>query len=438
MITPRIDADRVELICTIDEKLPHRIKGDPTRFRQVITNLAGNAAKFTRQGEIHLNVQVDQIHGDAIQIHVAVRDTGIGIPEDQLTDIFIPFKQADGSTTRQYGGTGLGLSICKKIAKLMNGDVWAESTPGRGSTFHFTAWLKLSADDAMPHHFIHQVLADKRVLIVDDNTDNLEILSGHLRRFDMRVDATQKGKTAIDMLERASQGGKAYDLCISDIQMPDFDGYEVARHIRNNGNSYGNIPLLALSSQMQKSAKACREAGFDGFLSKPVSRDKLYRMLQRMLGMGKDAYSDAPIVTQYVIKEEIKQSACILLVEDNPVNQKMAAHMFTKGGYQVVTAQNGLEGFEQYSGNPDAFDLIFMDMQMPVMDGLAATQEIRKWEQSNQSNLTKARHIPIIAITANALKGDRERCIDAGMDDYMTKPINREKVFKCLSQWLIQ
>jgi CheY-like chemotaxis protein len=220
--------------------------------------------------------------------------------------------------------------------------------------------------------------------------------------------------------------------------MADFDGYEVARHIRNNGNSYGNIPLLALSSQMQKSAKACREAGFDGFLSKPVSRDKLYRMLQRMLGLKKDAYSDAPIVTQYVIKEEIKQSACILLVEDNPVNQKMAAHMFTKGGYQVVTAQNGLEGFEQYSGNPDAFDLIFMDMQMPVMDGLAATQEIRKWEQSNQSNLTKARHIPIIAITANALKGDRERCIDAGMDDYMTKPINREKVFKCLSQWLIQ
>jgi two-component system, sensor histidine kinase and response regulator len=438
MITPRIDADRVELICTIDEKLPPRIHGDPTRFRQVITNLVGNAAKFTRQGEIHLNVQVAEIHGHAIQIHIAVRDTGIGIPEDQLTDIFIPFKQADGSTTRQYGGTGLGLSICKKIAKLMNGDVWAESTPGRGSTFHYTAWLKLSADDARPYNFIHQHLADKRVLIVDDNADNLAILSGHLRRFDMRVDATQKGKAAIDMLEHASQDGKAYDLCISDIQMPDFDGYEVARHIRNNGNSYRNIPLLALSSQMQTSAKACREAGFDGFLSKPVHRDKLYRMLQRMLGLGNGANSDAPIVTQYVIKEEIKQSACILLVEDNPVNQKLAAHMITKGGYQVVTAQNGLEGFEQYSAHPDAFGLIFMDMQMPVMDGLEATKKIRKWEQSNQDNIASARHIPIIAITANALKGDREKCIDAGMDDYMTKPINREKVFDCLSHWLIQ
>jgi two-component system, sensor histidine kinase and response regulator len=438
MITPRIDADRVELICTIDEKLPPRIQGDPTRFRQVISNLAGNAAKFTRQGSIHVNVQVDQIHGAAIQIHITVRDTGIGIPEDQLTDIFIPFKQADGSTTRQYGGTGLGLSICKKIARLMNGDVWAESTPGRGSTFHFSAWLKLSADDARPLNFIHQNLADKRVLIVDDNADNLEILSGYLRRFDMQVDATQKGEVAVDMLERASQAGKAYDLCISDIQMPDLDGYAVARHIRNNGNSCRDIPLLALSSQMQNSAKACQEAGFDGFLSKPVSRDKLYRMLQRMLGLEKGAYSDAPIVTQYAVKEEIKQSACILLVEDNSVNQKLAAHMITRGGYQVVAAQNGLEAFEQYSAHPDTFDLIFMDMQMPVMDGLAATQEIRKWEQSNQSNLTRARHVPIIAMTANALKGDRERCVDAGMDDYMTKPINREKVFKCLSQWLVQ
>jgi two-component system, sensor histidine kinase and response regulator len=404
----------------------------------VISNLVGNAAKFTRQGSIHVNVQVDQIHGAAIQIHITVRDTGIGIPEDQLTDIFIPFKQADGSTTRQYGGTGLGLSICKKIARLMNGDVWAESTPGKGSTFHFTTWLKLAADIAKPCNFIHQNLSGKRALIVDDNADNLQILSGYLRRFNMLVDATQAGKEAINMLARAIQSGKAYDVCISDIQMPDCDGYDLARNIRNNDNLCRNIPLLALSSQMQNSAKACREAGFDGFLSKPVSCEKLYRMLQRMLGMGKDPNSDAPIVTQYVVKEEIKQSACILLVEDNPVNQKLAALTITKGGYQVVTAQNGLDAFERYSGQPDAFDLIFMDMQMPVMDGLAATRKIRIWEQSNPDNRAKARHVPIVAMTANALKGDREKCIDAGMDDYMTKPINREKVFKCLSQWLIQ
>ena len=438
MIAPRIDADSVELTCAIDEKLPPRIQGDPTRFRQVITNLLGNAAKFTRQGEIHLNVQVEEIHGNAVKMHITVKDTGIGIPEDQLTDIFIPFKQADGSTTRQYGGTGLGLSICKKIAKLMNGDVWAESAPGTGSTFHFTAWLKLLAGDSQPRSFIHQKLAGKQVLIIDDNADNLEILSGYLRQFNMQVDAIQKGEAAIGMLERAVRAGKAYDLCITDIQMPDFDGYDLARRIRDNGKSYRNIPLLALSSQMQNSTKACKEAGFDGFLSKPVSREKLYRMLQRMLGKERGANADDPIATQYLVREEIKQSACILLVEDNQINQKLATHMIAKGGYQVVAVQNGLEAFECYSGDPEAFDLIFMDMQMPVMDGLTAAHKIRKWEQANHGDTAHARRVPIIAITANALKGDREKCIDAGMDDYISKPINREKVFKCLAQWLIQ
>jgi len=437
LITPRIDSDNVELICTIDESLPPRIQGDPTRFRQVLTNLLGNAVKFTRQGEIHLDVRAVELHNDAAKLHITVTDTGIGIPEDNLTDIFIPFKQADGSTTRQYGGTGLGLSICKKIAKMMKGDVWAESTPGRGSIFHFTAWLMISADNSKPSSFIRQSLADKRVLIVDDNANNLEILSGYLHQFDMRVDAAQSGKTAIDMLERASLAGKTYNLCISDIQMPDFDGYEVARRIRNNGKAYRNMPLLALSSKLQTGARACREAGFDGFLTKPVPRDKLYRMLQRML-MERDVRGDNPIVTQYLVTEEIKQSACILLAEDNPINQKLAVHMITKGGYRVVTAQNGLEAFDCYSGDPDAFDLIFMDMQMPVLDGLAATKKIREWEQSQQARIANPRHIPIIAMTANALKGDREKCIDAGMDDYVAKPIKREKVFNCMSQWLIQ
>jgi two-component system sensor histidine kinase/response regulator len=449
MIRPRIGSKPIELLCHIGDDVPSRVIGDPTRFRQVLTNLMGNAPKFTDAGEIELSLDMEAEADDRIKIHAKIRDTGIGIPEDKLDAIFEAFKQADGSTTRKYGGTGLGLSICKKIADLMGGEVWAESnmnrepkgagkTGGPGSTFHFTAWLKTS--DAEKKEKIRPApLAGKKALIVDDNHANLKILTHDLETVGMEIVALTRGKDVLPALERSLETPKPFDLCILDIQMPLMSGYDVARAIRGAEPKLRRpqctaekMPLIALSSLMERDTRKCEAAGFDGFLAKPIRREKLYQMLERLLGeksqiCGPDEVPKPKIATQYSIREDMKHSVHVLLVEDNPVNQKLAKLMLRKAGYQVDMANNGLEAVQKFTASPKDFDVIFMDIQMPEMDGMAATKAIRDKGFAS---------IPIVAMTANAMKGDREKCISGGMDDYISKPIKREVVFDVIEKWV--
>ncbi|MBW2037352.1 MAG: response regulator, partial [Deltaproteobacteria bacterium] len=432
LIQPRIEGKPVEIICRIGPNLPFMVRGDSIRFRQVLSNLMSNASKFTESGEIELSIDVEDEDDNMVKLHAKVRDTGIGIPKERLNTIFTPFRQADGSTTRRYGGTGLGLSICKQISKLMGGDVWVESEPGKGSTFHFTAWMK-KGESKEPRRFKPVSLSGKKVLIVDDNQTNLDILKHTLELVGMSVVAITNSEEVIPTLKSALDAGEPFDICILDIQMPGISGYDVARQIRDPESQIPYIPLLALSSSVERSAKKCEEAGFDGFLNKPIRRERLFQMLERILGVGEieedleEGGKKRKIITQYAVREGIKHSIRILLVEDNLVNQKLAKTILEKAGYQVEVANNGREAVGKYTSSPDDFDLIFMDVQMPEMDGLEATRKIRQKGYKS---------IPIIAMTAHAMKGDRERCLEAGMDDYITKPIKRENVFKIIEKWM--
>jgi signal transduction histidine kinase/DNA-binding response OmpR family regulator/HAMP domain-containing protein len=438
MIRPRVEAKPIEIMYHMGDNLPALVKGDPTRFRQILTNLIGNASKFTESGEIEITLDVEEEKEDRIKLHARVRDTGTGIPDEKLTTIFEAFKQADGSTTRKHGGTGLGLSICKKISNLMGGDAWAESKINQGSTFHFTVWFG-KVEGGKSEQVTHVSLSGKKILIVDDNQTSLDILKHSLEMIEMRVITLKKPSEAAHAIKSAFENKDPFDLCISDIQMPEISGYDLARQIRDPKNHLPDIPLIAVSSQ--KDAKECKLSGFDGFLNKPIHRKKLYHMLERILGreketLKKDNDLNQPIITKHLVAEEMKRSVRILLAEDNPVNQKLAEKMLTMAGYQVQLAGNGKEAFEKFTASPENFDLIFMDMQMPVMDGLEATEKIRAFEQA-LSKPQGAKHIPIVAMTANAMKGDREECLEAGMDDYIAKPVNREVVYKMVNKWIL-
>ncbi len=433
MIRPRIESKQIEIICHIGDHLPAHVNGDPARFRQVITNLMGNASKFTAQGEIELSLDIEAEKADRIKLHAQVRDTGIGIPKDKLKTIFEAFHQADSSTTRRYGGTGLGLSICKKISNLMDGDVWAESKDHKGAIFHFTAWLK-KVEKKEVKRFAPVSLSGKRVLIVDDNQKNLDILVQLLNSVGMDVVALRNSREVLSTLQQNLKAQNPFTVCIMDLQMPDMSGYDLARQIRNSEIEIQQLPMIALSSLMERDAKECREAGFDGFLSKPIRRKKMFQMLERLLGAKEDDkekpdVTKSQILTQYTVREEIKHSVRILLAEDNPVNQKLSTLILTKAGYLLEVAENGNEAVEKYTTNPADFDLIIMDVQMPEMDGLEATRVIRDKGFDT---------IPIIAMTAHAMIGDREKCLEAGMNDYISKPIKREIIFEILEKWVFK
>ncbi len=431
LIRPRVVGKPIEVLCRIDDNLPANIKGDPGRFRQVLINLLGNAAKFTEKGELELSVEVHAETEETITILSKIRDTGIGIAKDKYETIFEAFKQADGSTTRKYGGTGLGLSICRKIASLMGGHVWTESQPGEGTTFFFLAVMKKAAvhQDPRPVH-ANKDLKDIKVLVVDDNKANNEIIESVLGKAGMEVITLLDETAAIATLMAAEKEQRPFQVAILDLQMPTISGYELASQIRSSELANPQIPLLAYTSSAERVAQKCNTFGFTAFLTKPARRKILLRTISRILSSKEDETiqtEDKKIVTQYSIREELKQSTRILLAEDNPVNQKLANIILTKAGYNVTVAGDGLQALETFTNNPDNFDAILMDIQMPEMDGYEATRKIR------QNGFTS---IPIIAMTANAMKGDRELCIDAGMNDYITKPIKRDIVFQVLEKWL--
>jgi len=428
MIRPKIGLKPIEILCFIGDSIPSYVKGDPTRFKQVLTNLMGNAPKFTDTGEIEISINVEEETKDQIKLHTSIRDTGIGIPEDKLRTIFEAFKQADGSTTRKYGGTGLGLSICKKIAEQMNGAVWAEKNLDRGSTFHFAAWLQKTQNKTTTK-LSPVLLKGKTALIVDDNPANLKILAYNLKAAGIKTIALSDVHEVLPVLRTSFKNNNPVDICILDIQMPEISGYELSRLIRKAKSQISSLPLVALSSLMGNEAKKCQDAGFNGFLSKPTRKEKLYLMLERLLAENKGHNKKTEIKTQYSIREEAKHALNILLVEDNLINQKLARLMLTKAGYHVNIANNGQEAIDIFTATPDEFDLIFMDIQMPVLDGKEATTAIRQ---------KGFEAIPIIAMTAHVMKGDKESCLEAGMNDYISKPISRKAVFDILEKWILK
>jgi two-component system, sensor histidine kinase and response regulator len=429
LIRPRVAGKPIEVLCRIGDSLPAVVKGDPGRFRQVLVNLMGNAAKFTEKGELELAVDVAEETDETIILHSRIRDTGIGLAESKFESIFEAFKQADGSTTRKYGGTGLGLSISRRIASMMNGRVWVESTVGTGTTFHFTARMRKAVQPQIVDNS-QANLQGVRVLVVDDNRVNNEILSNILQKSGMSVTTLLDGCTAVTTLREAEQQGRPYGMAILDLQMLPISGFELAAEIRRSDLANPIIPLLAHTSSAEKIAARCKEAGFSAFLTKPARRNILLRSLSKMLGIqvvSDTPAAGAPLVTQYSVREDIKHSVRLLLAEDNPVNQKLAVMMLKKAGYNVQVVGNGREALEVFTRTPDQFDTILMDVQMPEMDGLEATRQIRRQGFAE---------IPIIAMTANAMKGDREICLAAGMNDYISKPIKRELVFAILERWL--
>jgi len=430
IILPGVRDKPVEVLCRIGDNVPAYIKGDVVRFRQVLLNLMANASKFTNEGEIQLTLEVEKREPGRIKFHAKIRDTGIGIPREKLDIIFDVFRQADGSTTWKYGGSGLGLAICKQIAALMNGDVWAESTPGKGSIFHFTAWLEKSIKETAKET-VFENLAGKKALVIDDNQHNLEILSHILTRSQMQVITLDDGFQAAAMIKERFSANDPFDICITDIIMPDISGYEIAKRIRRLPPPMSRLPLLAFMSSVIGSSRKIEESGFDGFLPKPVRREKLLIMISRLLSK-KDAAEGKekkePLITRFTVAEEAKQSIHILLAEDNPINQKLARFMLTKAGYQLTVVENGKEAVDTVTSQPDNYDLIFMDIHMPKMDGMDATKEIRE---------KGFRDIPIIAMTAHSMRGDREKFLDCGMNDYIAKPIKRETVFEMVKKWCL-
>lgn len=431
LVSPRLENKPVEILCHIDDNVSAYLHGDPGRVRQVIMNLMGNAIKFTHQGEIELRITIEKERENQVMVHATVRDTGIGIPEDKLETIFELFQQADGSTTRKYGGTGLGLSICRQLGRLMGGDVWVESKPNQGSIFHFTAWLEKSSKKSTSKK-ISAHLSGIKGLIVDDNHTNLEYLIHILSQAGMEVMAVESAEKVIPAIQDAQKAGKPVNICILDIQMPGESGYELAQKIRSHSNpDISGLPLLAFSSSVSKRSRKFEEAGFNGFLPKPIQRKKILEMIQRLLGQAEEIErtpEQKKIITQHSLVEEAKHATRILLAEDNALNLKLAKHMLEKAGYQLEIARNGIEAVEKVREKPNRFDLIFMDINMPEMDGREATRQIRSLGYHN---------IPIIAMTADVMKEDRDKCFECGMNDYVSKPIKRDVVFKMVRKWAL-
>jgi PAS domain S-box-containing protein len=417
----------LELIYEVQSEVPEAVLGDPGRIRQIVVNLVGNSIKFTERGEIVLSVTQEEDAGDAALLHFAVRDTGVGIPSDKQQRIFEAFSQADGSMARKYGGTGLGLAICTKLSGAMGGRVWVESQPGTGSTFHFTVRLAIQREPAArPAPVDSEDLRNLPVLIVDDNFTNRRVLLGMLNRWGMRPTAVEGGRPALQALEIAKSTGRAFPLILLDGQMPEMDGFALAEIIQKDPELVGAAIMMLTSAGHVGDAARCRELGVSAYLVKPIRQGELLDSIRQVL--QKTPKNDAvPLVTRHTLREGQKR-ARILLAEDNAVNQTLAVRLLEKRGYVVTVAGDGQAAITAIEEG--SFDLVLMDIQMPGMDGFEATAAIRAKEK------TTGEHLPIIAMTAHALKGDQERCLSAGMDGYVSKPIRTGELFSAIESLL--
>jgi signal transduction histidine kinase/DNA-binding response OmpR family regulator len=420
----------LELTVMVDPELPPRVRGDPGRCRQVILNLAGNAIKFTSKGEVSLELKVVQTMTGGIRIRCDVRDTGIGIPVDRLAVLFTPFSQVDASTTRQFGGTGLGLSIAKRLVELMGGESGVESTEGIGSRFWFTANFADAATGVETLYAPPESIAGRRVLVADDNRTNREILMGQLQLCGVEAVAADSANEALALLRQASAAGRPYDAALLDHQMPGCTGAELGRMINQDEALKMTRLVLLTASGQRGDGKKFADIGFAGYLLKPVSQRDLTGCLVLVLANAAEAWHlrSQSIITRHALRERRKGNRSrILLAEDNPVNQKVASRLLEKLDYQVEVVADGRAAVSAWQNGH--FDLILMDCQMPHMDGYEATREVRRLEDGQGRT-------PIVALTANAMKGDEERCIASGMDGFVSKPIDRGKLEACLNLFL--
>ena len=420
----------LELICHVDPAVPQCVRGDPGRVRQVLVNLVGNAIKFTERGEVMVEVQVEHRNDQEVSLLFTVSDTGIGIPEDRKAAIFENFTQVDGATTRKYGGTGLGLAISRQLVELMGGTILVESTLGQGSTFGFRITLPLAQSQETERSLpgSHSSLAGKRILIVDDNETNRRILHTLLKAWSCCPSLACGGKEALDCLRDAQSDGQGFDVVLLDVQMPEMDGLEVERRIREDSR-FGLPQIVFLSSLgTRKELGMDAESQAAAFLTKPIKQSVLYNTLQELFPektVARNATEKSTDESAPHRNERRRFAARVLLVEDNPVNRRVATAILKKYGCDVTEAENGRVALDVLETK--SFDCVFMDVQMPEMDGFAATGHIRRD--------TRWRGLPIIAMTAHALKGDRERCLEAGMSDYLSKPVTMEAVRNMLENW---
>ncbi len=413
----------IELVCDVRPEVPATVLGDPTRIRQVLTNLIGNAVKFTQQGEVVASLALESQAADRARLHYVVRDTGIGIPAAKRSLIFEAFAQADGSMTRKYGGTGLGLTISSRLVSMMGGRIWVESEEGRGSMFHFTAEVGVVSKPAPSRAADTVSLEGVRTLVVDDNATNRRLLTEILSRWGMNVIAAGDGPEALELFNRAAEDGAPVQLILTDAQMPGMDGFAFAEKVKQHPNVANSTIVMLTSSGQRGDAVRCRKAGLAGYLTKPIRQVELCEALLTALGQASRATPPASgaLITRQSLRElppSVRLN--VLLAEDNPVNQQLARRLLEKWGHSVTVAKNGREALTLVAH--ETFDVVLMDVQMPEMDGLEATAAIREKEEKTGDRL------PIIAMTAHAMKGDAERCLAAGMDAYVPKPIQPQQL----------
>ena len=428
----RGDEKGLELLCEVATEVPEMVQGDPNRLRQIVMNLVGNAIKFTEEGEIALNVRVEAEDDSDHILHFTVSDTGIGIPPEKLKTIFEPFSQADSSTTRKYGGTGLGLSISSRLVEVMGGRMWVESEVGRGSEFHFTARLGTS-EKTIEVGTIGppEILRGVKVLVADDNRTNRRILEEMLKRWEMNCTSVAEGEDALIALSSALEARAPYELVLTDLHMPNMDGFELIERIRQRPELSAAIIIMLTSAGHRGDGTRCHELGIAAYLLKPIRQSELREAIARVLG-AKGQKGAIPLLTRFSLGDAVQPMAVlrVLVAEDNAVNQRLATRLLEKRGHLVTVTGDGRKAVEALANQ--TFDLILMDVQMPTMDGFEATAVIREREKHDGT------HIPIIALTANAMKGDRERCLAAGMDGYLAKPIVAQQLDELLEMYAMR
>jgi two-component system, sensor histidine kinase and response regulator len=422
-LASRASEKGLELAVHIKPNVPDGLRGDPGRLRQIVVNLVGNAIKFTENGEIVVRVTVDSINIDTARLRFAVVDTGIGIPHDKQLKVFEAFTQVDTSTTRKFGGTGLGLAIVSQLVNLMGGRIWLVSEPGKGSTFQFTADFPIEkSGSTLPSELTS--LRNLRVLVVDDNQTNQVICEEMLSNWDMRPTVVGSGAAALAELRHAAHVGRPYRLVLLDVMMPEMDGYEVARRVREDPLIKDVIIMILSSIGHPDFGAATRDLSLSRVITKPITQSTLFNAITNSLGPAQVTAGTASTIAVDESADFVPRK--ILLAEDGLVNQKVAVGLLTQRGHKVTVVSNGQAAVDTVMQG--AFDLVLMDIQMPVLDGFEATAAIRSWEHKS------GRRISIIAMTAHAMKDDRQRCMDAGMDDYISKPFRPQELFRAVEE----
>ena len=427
----RADEKGLELLCEISPEVPAFVTGDPGRLRQVILNLIGNAVKFTEKGEVVLKVESQLLEDNGSTVHFMVSDTGIGIKPEKLDTIFESFSQADTSTTREFGGTGLGLTISRRLVEMMGGRIWVNSAPGKGSCFHFTARLATSdvAPFEQPKSIVPSILVGVKVLIVDDNRTNRRILEGLVTRWGMLSTAASDGEQALVLYTAAAANDDPFRLILTDMHMTKMDGFSLVERLKHDPIVCTSTIMMLTSGGQSGDAKRCEELGIAAYLLKPVRQNELREAIARVLS-ARESSETSPLITRYTLRDKAHtgKTLKILLAEDNPVNQKLARRMLEKRNHTVTVVGNGREALAALENH--SYDLVLMDMQMPEMDGFVATSKLR-----DQEKLT-GKHQPVIAMTALAMNGDKERCMASGMDGYISKPIRPQELDDILNAYL--